>query len=91
MKNTISFDSETRGLNAFDPNEQAFLASWADAKGEYAQPLHTKRGRERFINRMTKAHDVVAHNLSFDVHQTRETTGFDLMANGHKSCMTPTC
>jgi DNA polymerase I-like protein with 3'-5' exonuclease and polymerase domains len=83
MKNTIAFDTETKGLAWWDPNEQAFLASWADARGEYAAPLHTKRDRARFVNRMEKAATVVAHNLSFDTHQTRETVGFDLMANGH--------
>jgi DNA polymerase-1 len=81
---TIAFDTETRGLSWWDPNEQAFLASWADARGEYCAPLHTKRGREQFINRMEKAKTVVAHNTAFDTHQTRETVGFDLMANGHK-------
>lgn len=80
----IAFDTETRGLAWWDTNEQAFLASWADARNEYAIPLLTKRDRDKF-NKQTlrKAKTIVAHNLKFDTHQTRETTGYDVMANGH--------
>ena len=78
----IAFDTETRGLNAWDPNEQAFLASWADDKNEYVADLTTAEGKEAYISALRDAEVLVAHNLSFDVHQTRESTGYDIIANG---------
>lgn len=40
---TVAFDTETRGLNWFDPAQQAFLATWADEAGEYAADLRDRK------------------------------------------------
>jgi hypothetical protein len=78
---TIAFDTETHGFDWFD-GQTAFLASWADADGEYCVPLTDGEGREQFLNLLGEADTVVGHNLSFDTHQTRATTGYDLLEQG---------
>lgn len=77
---TISFDTETKGLRWYDPEEQAFLASWADEHGQWVADLSRSADTDRFLDALSNADAIVAHNLSFDVHQLRETTGFDVLA-----------
>lgn len=81
---TVAFDTETKGLAWHDPDEQAFLASWADGDGEYTSDLSDEDEREKFLAALRGADEIVAHNLSFDVHQTRETLGFDVTELGAK-------
>lgn len=78
----ISFDTETKGLDWWSPDEQAFLASWADEGGEYVADLADPEARERFIAALRAAKTIVCHNLPFDVHQTRETLGIDVLELG---------
>ena len=78
---TIAFDTETHGLDWFD-GETAFLASWADADSEYVADLSDPDEAQRFENALSAADTLVCHNLAFDVHQTRETTGVDVLRNG---------
>ena len=80
----IGFDTETRGLDWFDPEHQAFLATWADARSEYHIPLLDSKDRKRFNDIMKKEKALVAHNTKFDVHQVRATTGYDALSNGHE-------
>jgi DNA polymerase-1 len=75
----VAFDTETKGFDWFDPNQRAFLASWADEDGEYVANLAEPSQVGRFIEALQSADVVLAHNQSFDVHQTRETLGFDMM------------
>lgn len=77
MTKVIAFDTETRGLAWDDPEEQAFLASWADADSEGVADLSKPEDVETFTKALESADIVVAHNAPFDVHQTRETLGFD--------------
>lgn len=78
----VAFDTETKGLAWHSPEEQAFLASWADGDGEYVADLSDAEERDRFLGALQAADAIVAHNLSFDVHQTRETLGFDVAELG---------
>lgn len=76
---TIAFDTETKGLDWFDPDQQAFMLSWADHEGGHAYELGDELGHDKFISALADADRVVCHNLSFDVHQLRETWGLDLL------------
>ena len=76
---TVAFDTETRGLDAWDPAQQACLATWADESGEYCADLSDPAQVSQFIQALKSADVIVAHNLSFDVHQVRETLGFDIL------------
>jgi DNA polymerase-1 len=76
---TIAFDTETRGLDWFDPDQQAFMLSWADHEGGHAYVLDDEASHRLFLDALGRADRVVCHNLSFDVHQLRETWGIDLL------------
>jgi DNA polymerase-1 len=78
----VAFDTETRGLDWFDPNQRAFLVSWTDARGSHVEPI--EGGAPRFREAVAKATTLVAHNLAFDVHQVRESLGIDLLTLGKK-------
>lgn len=79
MAKVVAFDTETKGLDWFDPAQGAFLASWADEHGEYHCDLQRNEGTSKFLDAITSADVVVCHNLSFDLHQLREATGLDLL------------
>ncbi len=79
MTNIIAFDSETRGLSWFNEDERAFLATWADADGEYQADLSKPRETARFLSAIKRADVLVAHNFSFDCHHVREATGHDIL------------
>lgn len=81
----IAFDTETKGLDWWDDRQQAFLATWADANGEYVADLSKADDVARFQAALETADVLVCHNLSFDVHQVRETIGWDAIAEG-KEC-----
>lgn len=74
---TIAFDTETKGLDWFDPDQQAFLATWADEQGEYCADLSDPSQVGAFRRAVEEADVVVGHNLKFDSHQVRATLGFD--------------
>lgn len=78
----IAFDTETKGLDWFDENQRAFLGSWADANGEYHADLSKEAGRREFLDALKSADILVAHNMPFDVHQVRETLGYDIRTSG---------
>lgn len=78
----IAWDTETKGLSWWEPDEQAFLASWADADGEYVADLSDPVQVAGFLEVLDSADVLVAHNLPFDVHQTRETLGWDAITSG---------
>ena len=80
MSKVLAFDTETRGLDWFDPDHQAFLATWADENGEYAADLSDYAERFKFVEALAAADEVVCHNLSFDTHMVRESLGFDVLA-----------
>lgn len=77
--NVVAFDTETKGLRWWDPNEQAFLLTWADERGEYHADLSDPAQVRMALDAMAAADVIVAHNLSFDIHQVRETLGVDLL------------
>ncbi len=76
-RKVVAFDTETRGLDWFNPDQQAFLVSWSDEDGSYTASWEDGEGLAAFQQAMREADVVVAHNLSFDAHQLRETLGFD--------------
>lgn len=76
---TVAFDTETKGLDWWNPSQQAFLASWATEKGEWHADLSDTGQAATFLQALSDADTIVAHNLSFDVHQVRETLGFDIL------------
>lgn len=77
----ISFDTETKGFDWFD-GQVAFLGSWADRDNEYVANLGTSDGATEYENALKAGDPLVAHNFSFDCHQTRETIDFDLLTSG---------
>jgi hypothetical protein len=83
----LAFDTETKGLDWWDPTQQAFLVSWAtdgQPAGECSLIPSMEPGHEwdEFEGALERADTVVCHNLPFDVHQLREATGIDLLASG---------
>jgi len=77
----IAFDTETKGFKWFD-GETAFLGSWSDERNDYVANLLEPEGREQYDNALRQADPLVAHNFSFDCHQTLHTTGLDILAEG---------
>jgi DNA polymerase-1 len=82
MKYAVAFDTETKGLDWWNPDQRAFLVSWADAKGEYVAPTDDESALQPFYTALDRADIIIGHNLSFDVHQLRETLGIDIMTMG---------
>jgi DNA polymerase-1 len=82
VSKVIAFDTETRGLDWFDERQRAFLATTADADGEWAYDLSDSEQVEAFTRQIRAADILVAHNLSFDVHHVREATGLDILTLG---------
>jgi len=78
----VAFDTETKGLDWWDPDQQAFLASWADESGEYVADLSDDAQAAAFIAVLDAADVLVCHNLPFDTHQVRETLGWDAVTSG---------
>ncbi|MGZ6854804.1 MAG: DNA polymerase, partial [Mycobacteriaceae bacterium] len=82
--NLIAFDTETRGLDWWNPDQRAFLVSWATPEhpaGEVHQPTDERR-MKHFLWELEAADVVIGHNLGFDIHQLRETCGIDLLTSG---------
>jgi DNA polymerase-1 len=77
--NILAFDTETKGLDWFDPDQQAFMATWADADGEYSADLSDPAEVGRFTAAIEAADVIVCHNLSFDANQTFATLGIDVL------------
>lgn len=77
MTKVIAFDTETRGFRWFDPTEHAFLASWADAGGEYVADLSDPDQVSHVLSVLSDADVLVCHNAKFDLHQMRETLGWN--------------
>src|SRR5581483_4754000 len=73
----VAFDTETTGLDWWDSEQQAFLATWADAEGEYSADLSDPDQVAQFRSALDKATLIGGHNLSFDVHQVEATLGFN--------------
>jgi DNA polymerase I-like protein with 3'-5' exonuclease and polymerase domains len=78
--NAIAFDTETKGFDWWDPFNQAFLVTWADAAGTWAADVSDEAGIGRFRKACEDAEIIIGHNLKFDVHQVRHTLGFDPVA-----------
>lgn len=79
-KRVVAFDTETRGLDWFNPDQRAFLFSWADEHGEYVARHDYWDEVEPFLKALESADIIVAHNLPFDVHHVREALGFDILS-----------
>lgn len=75
----VAFDTETRGLDWSNPDERAFLGTWADCDGAYHADLSIPGDAFEFVNALERADVLVAHNASFDVHHVREATGYDIL------------
>lgn len=78
----VAFDTETRGLDWFDPDQRAFMVSWADDQGAWTATNEDEEGIAAFLASLASADLLVCHNLSFDVHQVRETYGWDALTSG---------
>ncbi len=83
---TTSFDTETRGLGWYNADERAFLTTWSDQRGnDHLAHQDDARAMAAFQSDMRKADVIAAHNMPFDVHQTRESeNGFDLLTLGKR-------
>lgn len=82
---TTSFDTETGGLEWFEPDQQAFLTTWSDQRGnDHLAHQDDPRAMAAFESDMRRSDVLVAHNLPFDVHQLRATSGIDLLTMGKR-------
>jgi DNA polymerase I-like protein with 3'-5' exonuclease and polymerase domains len=81
---TVAFDTETRGLDWWLPEQHAFLVTWATADGEWWAELDDPESPQlrQFIDAVHAADTIVGHNLPFDLHHIREAIGFDIAALG---------
>lgn len=79
---TVAFDTETRGLRWYVPEEHAFLVTWATDQGEWWADLGEADQTARFLTAIDEADAVVGHNLKFDIHMIRETLGVDIAGMG---------
>ena len=80
-----AFDTETGGLEWFEPDQQAFMTTWSDQRGnDHLAHQDDKRAMAAFVSDMRAADILTAHNLPFDVHQLRATSGIDLLTFGKK-------
>ncbi len=80
MTSAVAFDTETRGLDWWDANQQAFLGTWADATtAHHAQLVAPTVDVPAFIDALRSADELVGHNLKFDTHMTRATLGLDVL------------
>ena len=86
----VAFDTETKGFDWWNPDQQAFLATWADADGAYAADLSDQAQVGRFRAAIEAADTLVCHNAKFDLHMVRATLGFDPLAHGPKLADTDT-
>lgn len=78
----VAFDTETCGLDWFDPEQGAFLVTWATAEGEWWADLSDPNSAEigRFLAAVEAADVIVGHNLTIDIHMIREALGVDIAA-----------
>lgn len=85
--NVLAFDTETGGLDWFEPAQRAFLVTWADAEGTYYETLGAPersgfgQGSQfiRALAELRRGDRIWGHNLKFDLHQVRAKLGFDLL------------
>jgi DNA polymerase I-like protein with 3'-5' exonuclease and polymerase domains len=75
----VAFDTETRGLDWFDQDQRAFLASWATEDESHVVNLANDAEVTAFHQKLDQADVLVCHNASFDIHMLRETTGYDCL------------
>lgn len=88
----VAFDTETRGLDWFDSEQQAFIATWSTAEDDgpitdhiafhdaYASMTPTKgEPIQNFLDALQEADVIIAHNFSFDFNQVKATWGFDIL------------
>lgn len=79
----IAFDTETKGFDWWNPEQQAFLATWATADSQSYADLSDPAQVGRFgaaIQGLRRGDVIIGHNVKFDIHQVRETIGFDILA-----------
>jgi DNA polymerase I len=76
--NILAFDTETKGFDWW-AGETAFIATVADEHQDFCYNMSIESDVKAFIEHLQEGDVIVAHNLSFDVHQVRETTGYDLL------------
>lgn len=74
-----AWDCETAGLDWWDPDHRAFLFTWADESGEYCARADNPAEVKKFVEALKRSDVLIAHNLSFDAHHTREATGHDVL------------
>lgn len=81
-KYTIAIDTETGGLDWWDPDQQAFLITWSDASRDYLARVDNDAEIAEFKAALKLADRIVFQNAPFDVHQIRATLGIDLLSTG---------
>jgi DNA polymerase-1 len=81
-----SFDTETGGLQWYEPAQHAFLTTWSDQRGnDHLAHQGDARAMAAFQSDMRRCDVLEAHNLPFDVHQIRESpNGFDILKLGKR-------
>lgn len=83
MLKLIAVDTETGGLDWWTKDQQAFMVTWSDAKGDYVWAEgDSKTAWGKFLKALEAADGVIMHNAKFDLHQLRETCGLDLLEMG---------
>jgi len=84
MMRLLAVDTETRGLDWFDPDQnRAFMATWSEDEGDYFATEDDPASIKDFRAALDAADTLVFHNAKFDLHQIRETWGWDLVEEGY--------
>ena len=83
MSFVIAVDTETKGFDWWNPEQQAFIATTYDSAGEnIAYELSNEYDLADLADRLRSADVIVGHNMKFDAHQLRETVGLDVFDFG---------
>ncbi len=88
---TLALDTETRGLEWFNPDHRAFLVSWADDTGSYVERTDDPAGVARFkaavmagtsIPRRLAIRRAAGSRLMVSIRRGRRRPRGDLRADG---------
>lgn len=77
----VAFDTETKGLDWFDENQRAFLATWSTDSGDYICHKGDQDEEDLFFSALESADRIICHNFAFDYHQVKATWGFDIFTD----------
>jgi DNA polymerase-1 len=79
VSDVVAFDTETGGLDWFEPDQQAFLITWATKRRVHHADVRDPAAVAEFVKAIEGADEIIGHNLPFDIHMVRATIGLDIL------------